>query len=104
MPDIYITFGGVSLVFAPESLLYSLQLIYLRIVYPPPESSYIVHTRCYIWYLGAQKHQQRPPPVIMREMATGANGFFTISCFFLVFFCAPRCHLTDGCHLTHTVR
>ena len=21
---------------------------------------------------------------------------------FLVFFCAPRCHLTDGCHLTHT--
>ena len=25
-----------------------------------------------------------------------------IKYFFLVFFCAPRCHLTDGCHLTHT--
>ena len=36
----------------------------------------------------------------MREMAPGANGFSNNSYF--VFFCAPRCHLTDGCHLTHT--
>ena len=38
--------------------------------------------------------------VIMREMAPGANGVFLY--LFLVFFCPPRCHLTDGCHLTHT--
>ena len=37
--------------------------------------------------------------VIMREMAPGANFLKNI---FLVYFCAPRCHLTDGCHLTHT--
>ena len=36
----------------------------------------------------------------MREMEPGANVFFFY--FFFVFFCAPRCHLTDGCHLTHT--
>ena len=36
----------------------------------------------------------------MREMAPGANVFFFNTSFF--FFCAPRCHLTDGCHLTHT--
>ena len=41
----------------------------------------------------------RENTVIMREMAPGANGFFNSS--FLAFFCAPRCHLSDGCHLTH---
>ena len=53
----------------------------------------------YILYLVQQYIPGRQHTVIMREMAPSANGFFLI---FLVFFCAPRRHLTDECHLTHT--
>ena len=41
--------------------------------------------------------------VICRNHAwdgTGCERVFKYS--IVVFFCAPRCHLTDGCHLTHT--
>ena len=38
--------------------------------------------------------------VTMRVMVPGGNVLFLM---FLVVCGEPRCHLTDGCHLTHTV-